>query len=63
MMRKLVVRWSTWLSAAIAATIPIVDTVDMYVDTWWADVLDGGYTIVACAALVWLTDIVRRYQK
>lgn len=60
-MRALIVRWSTWLSALLASSIPTVDMIDVYITAWWADWLDGLWTLVACALLVWLTDIVRRY--
>ena len=63
MLRQFVVRWATWLAGVIAASIPIVDTFDMYTDVWWVDVFDGAYTIAACAALVWLVSIVKRFNQ
>ena len=59
-MRTILRRWGTWIAGLIAASIPIVDQIDVYLPFWWADWADGLWTIVACALLVWLTDKLRR---
>lgn len=60
MIRRLLHRWCTWIAGGLAASIPVVDQLDVYVTTWWADWFDGLWTIIACAALVWLVNAVKK---
>jgi len=61
-MFRLMQRGLFGLALFLAASIPVVDQLDVLFDFWWMDWLDGLWTVVASAALAWCVRIALKME-
>ncbi len=63
MIARLLNRFVLWVAALVAATIPVVDMADMWVQHWAVDFLDDVWTWLGCGLLVWLVRVAQRASR